>query len=213
MYELVIDGSGWKMHNLSVCFIFYNWCKFIKEGGMAMSDDSNGKVLPGEAPKDPKDGYIYRTAEDKRLEPSEMMVLNCIIEPKEWSMSKEREFMENLLCQRFNFLLVVFSIILAGAGSANTQQSLIGILGTGSVVCFLLTLTVYRVHIKHHWIVKALYLVKGHAVSVNNASVQKVGIKKLFSVSRLIGIYIPMFCCLVLIAGVLLAVLGVLKAG
>jgi hypothetical protein len=107
-------------------------------------------------------------------------------------------------------ILVVFSIILAGAGSANTKESLIGILATGSVICFLLAFTVYRVHIKHHWIVRALYLVKGHAVSVNNASIQKK--LKLFSVSRTIGIYIPTFCCLVLIAGVVLALLDILKA-
>ncbi|AGQ92211.1 hypothetical protein OH966_004485 [Vibrio parahaemolyticus] len=44
------------------------------------------------------------------------------IEVGSWSLSEERVFMENLLCQRFNFFLVLFGLFLAGGFGANEQQ-------------------------------------------------------------------------------------------
>lgn len=50
--------------------------------------------------------------------------------------------MENLFCQRFNFFIVIFSLVIAGAASANTQAKLGSLLWIGCVLCFLIALTI-----------------------------------------------------------------------
>ena len=62
----------------------------------------------------------------------------------EWEFSQERVFIENLFCQRFNFFIVIFSLVIAGAVAANTQLKLDVILWLGFVLCTLVGLTLYR---------------------------------------------------------------------
>jgi hypothetical protein len=65
--------------------------------------------------------------------------------PPSWDISKEREFIENLLCQRFNFFLAFFSIVSAGAigtihyeaGKVNVIASAV-ILLVGGFICWLI---------------------------------------------------------------------------
>lgn len=116
----------------------------------------------------------------------------------DWNLSDEREFMENLLCQRFNFFLVMFSLIMT---AAFTSQSDIGrtlILGTGALLSIMVWLTIYRAHVKHHWIMQYLYDKTNHPAAIVDKTVKKGGWKSLFSVSCLIGIVIPLGCILVL---------------
>ena len=48
-------------------------------------------------------------------------------------LSQEREFMENLLNQRFNFLLVFFSLVIAGALAARSHDQAVLVLQVGAV--------------------------------------------------------------------------------
>lgn len=38
-----------------------------------------------------------------------------------WDMSQERMFIENLLCQRFNYFLIFFSLTIAGFSNAKNE--------------------------------------------------------------------------------------------
>ena len=54
-----------------------------------------------------------------------------------WDMSQERVFIETLLNQRFNFFLIFFSLVLAGAINAKEQLHFQLVLSLGTVICFL----------------------------------------------------------------------------
>ena len=132
--------------------------------------------------------------------------------PAEWSMSEEREFIENLLCQRFNFFLVLFSLFLAAAAACGSNKTAGLILAVGSLVCLMVWMTIYRAHVKHHWIMQErMYKTKGHPAEIVNYAITQRGCKSLFSVSRWIGVVIPGVCCGILIGGAALILCGVIK--
>jgi hypothetical protein len=129
-----------------------------------------------------------------------------------WDMSQERAFMENLFCQRFNFLLILFTVVLAGAASATTQTKQTAVLGVGCVFCGLISLTVYRNYVKLMAILKLLHGMSGHPVAIIGMSVKQKGLRGLFGVNPIIGILIPFLCTSTLILGTLLSWIGFLKA-
>ncbi len=65
-----------------------------------------------------------------------------------WTMSNERAFMENLLCSRFNFLLIFFALVIGGA--LNTQDVFYFriVLTIGAIITLLVTLTIARAQSK-----------------------------------------------------------------
>lgn len=120
--------------------------------------------------------------------------------------------MENLFCQRFNFFVVIFSLVIAGAASANTQTKLCAILCVGFVLCLLVGLTVYRNYVKLIWILRQLHATPGHPVSQSGVAMRSRGRKALFGVNWIIGIVIPCACTGLLLIGAILAALGKLSA-
>jgi Na+/glutamate symporter len=132
----------------------------------------------------------------------------------EWNMSQEREFMENLLCQRFNFFLVLYSLTIAGAFNASTSINMVILLLLGFVVCCLVACTVYRAHVKHHWIMQRFY--KGdygneHPIKVVNDAMIEKGWKAGRSVSKLVGIVVPLGCSFFLLGLEILVCLGLIN--
>ncbi|HBC3836587.1 hypothetical protein CGI59_13820 [Vibrio parahaemolyticus] len=119
------------------------------------------------------------------------------IEIGSWSLSEERVFMENLLCQRFNFFLVLFGLFLAGGFGANDQQKSL-IFGIGFFVELMMWLMVYRAHVKHDWIMKYLYEQHEHPVAQVNEAVKAKGLINFISVSKITGIVMPLSCTLIL---------------
>jgi hypothetical protein len=101
----------------------------------------------------------------------------------EWDLSQERVFMENLFCQRFNFFIVIFSLVIAGAASANTQPKLDAILWLGFVLCTLVALTLYRNYVKLIWILRSLHKIPEHPVAQAAAHVEQLGLRGLFGVN------------------------------
>ncbi len=132
-------------------------------------------------------------------------------EPTEWSMSKEREFMENLLCQRFNFFLVLFALCVLTATTCRDDTTSGVILATGFLVCLMVWMPIYRAHVKHHWIMQErIYKTEDHPAKIVNDETKRRGLLSRFSVSRWMGVAIPAVCCGILLGGALGLFLGIL---
>ena|SRR5581483_1006690 len=130
----------------------------------------------------------------------------------DWDMSQERAFIENLFCQRFNFFIVIFSLVIAGAASANTQTKLAALLWIGFVLCMLVALTLYRAWVKLDWILRYLHAEVDHPLRVTGEGIANGRLPRLFGVNPIIGIVIPLGCSALLLAGAILATCGRLKA-
>ena len=124
-----------------------------------------------------------------------------------WDMSQERVFIENLLNQRFSFFLVVFSLVLAGAINAKMQIHLQAVLTLGAIVTTLFAAVLARSQEKLDLILKDLFSDPSHPAAIIDKRATLGGSRR-----RLIGVWIPRFCCCVLIGAALLAWLGVLQA-
>ena len=106
-----------------------------------------------------------------------------------WDMSQERAFIENLLGQRFNFLLVFFSIVVAGSVQARELpllQALVLTLGAGIVLC--LTLVIARAQQKLDIILGLLFENQQHPARVANDRARGGSRRKL------IGYVVPRIC-------------------
>ena len=117
-------------------------------------------------------------------------------------MGSERDYMENLLNQRFNFLIVFFSIVIAGAVSSNCDIHYTIILIIGAVISCLITLTIWRCQRKLDLIMEALP--ETHPAKLIDTRAGQRG-----SVRRIIGYIIPTLCSLILTTGAILACFGI----
>jgi len=131
-----------------------------------------------------------------------------------WSMSQEREFIENLLCQRFNFFIVFYSIIVAGSLTSKSQTHLVVILTLGSVILTFFATTLFRVQHKLDLILTEIFEIPTHpATEIKNLAENTESMpwyaRFIASGSRrkFIGYIIPAFCVFSLILGAVLAVL------
>lgn len=122
-----------------------------------------------------------------------------------WDMSQERVFIEQLLNQRFNFFLVIFSLVIAGAINAKQQIHLQIILIIGLCIEILLASLLARSQEKLDLILKDLFSDPTHPAAIINTRANKCGSRR-----RLVGIYIPMLCCFILAIAVLLSFYGII---
>lgn len=83
----------------------------------------------------------------------------CRIESE---VNDERKWAETLVNQRFNFLLVFFTIVMIGALTAGNRRELYAILILGCVISFLLYLTIARIYRKQQ---KTFGILSGDHVS------------------------------------------------
>ncbi len=131
-----------------------------------------------------------------------------------WDFYDEREFMENLFCQRFNYFLIVYSLFITAAASVKNEKSLIIVLSLGIFLTISIWLTLYRAYVKLIINLKILYRIpkKGHVFQVINNEIKTYNwVKRLFGVNSLIGVYIPIFCILTLITALILVLFGCLE--
>lgn len=110
-----------------------------------------------------------------------------------WDMSQERAFIEILLNQRFNFFMVFFSVVLAGALNAKVQLYFQIILTLGAVVTASFAVLLTRSQEKLDLILQDLYSDATHPAAIINKRA------KGRSRRRLVGIWIPRFCVAVLV--------------
>jgi hypothetical protein len=127
----------------------------------------------------------------------------------DWDFSKEREFMENLFCTRFNFLLVVYSLfVTAAAGSGQNRSLLVGVLFSGAILCGMVWLTIIRAYKKFMLTMRELYKLEQHPVPMIDAETSELGAGRLFRVNPIIAYWAPGFCVLSLLAGAVAALTG-----
>jgi hypothetical protein len=106
-----------------------------------------------------------------------------------WNFSQERAFVENLLGQRFNFLLVFFSIFVAGAVTARDTPFLqASVLSLGAVIAFYLALAIARTQLKLDLLLEVLFEDPSHPATVVNVKAKGT------SRRRLIGYVLPRIC-------------------
>lgn len=118
-------------------------------------------------------------------------------EKADWSMSKEREFIETLVGQRFNFFLIFFSLVINGSVNARTQVNLQIILTIGMLVCWMIAYTLIVANKKLDLILQ--HLEPDHPFKTIDARVHGV------TGRHWIGFWIPFFCSSILTLGAVLS--------
>lgn len=74
-----------------------------------------------------------------------------------WNFYDERKHVEELLCQRFNYLIIAFSLFVTAFASINGRTNKLIILITGFVILVLISLTIRRAYLKLDINLKILY--------------------------------------------------------
>lgn len=122
-----------------------------------------------------------------------------------WYMSQERAYLEPLLNQRVNFLLVFFSLVVVGAVNAKSVQHFQIVLGLGAFVCWLLTVAIWRAQEKVDLILKDIFDTdKTHPATIINSRA-KGGSRR-----RIVGFWVPMVCSVAITLGLILSYCGCL---
>lgn len=117
-----------------------------------------------------------------------------------WDMSQERAYMETLLNQRFNFFLVLFSLIIAGALNSKVQIHLQLILTIGTIIILLFGSVLRRSQEKLDLAIADLFTDETHPATILDRRAKKGGSRR-----KLIGVYIPWFVSITLVVGTILA--------
>lgn len=116
----------------------------------------------------------------------------------DWSMSQEREFMENLLCQRIDFFLVVFGGVLIGSFAISNPGQQFFVLCSGTLIATLLALTIIQIQRKVNKILTKLCMMSPpHPVAV----IEKAVGGKADKGRSLIGYLVPSLCLVIMILG------------
>jgi hypothetical protein len=111
----------------------------------------------------------------------------------EWTMSDERNHLVNLLGQRLNFLLIFYSIVFAGAFGVKDQFPFIQILlFIGTLITFLLSLTIRRAQQKLNIVFEFIYKDDNHPAKLIKDRM------KGSSKRNIIGYVIPSICWITL---------------
>jgi len=132
--------------------------------------------------------------------------------PVDWDINQERMFVENLLAQRFNFFLIIFSLFLGGAASANSQLKLQLLLFCGLVLCLLTWATVYRIYVKVDITLRMCYEHDDRFLQEIARRTKQQGAAGFIAVNSLIGIWIPLICVVMMAITLILSITGVLRA-
>jgi hypothetical protein len=111
----------------------------------------------------------------------------------DWTFYSEREFVETLVSNRFNCLLVLYSLFVTAFATMEGKVNKIIILATGSLIMDLISWTIYRAYVKLDIILRILYdLEEQHVFPfIGNELKRKRPILR--NVNPIIGIWIPFF--------------------
>jgi hypothetical protein len=126
----------------------------------------------------------------------------------EWSYFSERELVENLVSQRFNYFIVAFSLFITAAATVESPVNLGIILGLGILVLSALWLTILNSYFWLDIVLRILHNlpIKDHMFMIIRE--ERKARTYHFSVNRWIGIFIPLFCLIILIVGFILVLTG-----
>ena len=126
----------------------------------------------------------------------------------DWTIYFERQHLENLLCQRFNFLIVVYSLFVAAFATIEGKDNKLIILFLGFIVVSLLCLTVMRICERLEVVLKFIYKIQDNPLSLINIEVKKRNHFPNFDVNPIIGYVVPGIMVLSLILGIVFIFMG-----
>ena len=112
---------------------------------------------------------------------------------KEWTLSQERVFMEDLVYKRLTLFPTLAAALITGAISLRATPWLAGVLlAGGTILCWVIQQTVHRVQLKLDIILQIFFDDKGHPTGrVNSLYNDRSRI-------RLVGVGVPSAVCLLL---------------
>ena len=134
------------------------------------------------------------------------------LDVSDWTLSQEREFIENLYVARFNFFIVVFSLFVT-AGFANTFTTYkAAVFVAGAVILAILWLTLYRAYLKLDRILRLLFRDKPEHVTAKIERLMNLeGFEPRYRVSRLMGVYLPLLCIVLMVVAAIAVGTGTLR--
>ena len=114
-----------------------------------------------------------------------------------WDMSQERMFIENLLCQRFNYFLIFFSLTIAGFSNAKNEWIGETMLILGAVIITMLANVLRWNQKKLNIILDDLYNDESHPAKIIDDMAGK-------NRRKVMGIYIPSICSITIISSAII---------
>lgn len=139
-----------------------------------------------------------------------------------WDFWEERLQIENLLCQRFNYLILCYSLFITAFAVIPDKSSKIILLSVGLVVMSLITVFVRRAWIKLDYNLKCLFVLRNkyNGIEMIDQYAAERGkridrILKRFNIqyNQIIGSIIPIFLCISLALGILAIALELWDGG
>lgn len=122
-----------------------------------------------------------------------------------WDMSQERLLTEQIIAQRLNFLLLFFSLSIAGAFNSRVQLHLSLILSLGGLVVFFLALAIKRTEQRLNAILQFLREDSTHPYRIISERVGGPGVRKW------LWVFVPWLCFTGIGSAALLSWFEVLK--
>lgn len=166
------------------------------------------------------------TVRDSGLDRKTIREIRCIYKKQKeekktdgagWDFWDERVHIENLLCQRFNYLILCYSIFIAAFAVVDDQTSKVVLLSVGFIVIMLISLFVRRAWYKLDICLKFLFVLyeKYNGIRMidkiakdKSRIIDKFIINKRIKFNRLIGGIIPFFLSFSMLLGILFIVMG-----
>lgn len=132
-----------------------------------------------------------------------------------WDMYDERAHVENLVNARLNFLVVFYSVIIAGVMAARSQVEQSIVLTLGTTIVIMSAIAVHRAHAKLDTILKIIYG-KGNGIGPLPETQEEFRLRPLHQqglrATAIVGLWIPLFCSVTLLVGTFASWLGLLPA-
>jgi hypothetical protein len=129
----------------------------------------------------------------------------CQKKNNDWTFYQEREFVENLLQTRFNFLIAVYTLFLLAFFQANNNETKMVILFLGLIIVGIMGLVICRTYIQFDIIMKILYKFDEYHVFLIRKKELNARKLKLFDSNPFIGCVIPIFLFLsIIIMGIMI---------
>jgi uncharacterized protein (TIGR00725 family) len=154
----------------------------------------------------------------------EVRKIIALVEADHWNLSQEREFIENILCQRFNFLLVFYSLVVAGAFTTESQRNFSIVLTLGAIITSILAITIAHVQVRLDCILAGIKKQESHPTRktkecIDKKTEEKKGVMWILwwlisrSWRKWIGYWIPLAFAISLIFGAICGWMKWLRPG
>jgi hypothetical protein len=122
-----------------------------------------------------------------------------------WDMSQERLLTEQLVGQRFNFFLVFFSVVIAGAINSKSQIDMKLLLSGGSIISIVFTKALYRTSGRLDVILRILKEDKTHPYTIVSERIGGAGVR------QTLWRDLPKICTIVICVAAMFSWIGWLK--